>query len=63
MRIGEESEEVNEEIKKFLVRVAELRLFCFISDPPFEINVPEIGQKVQFNPLYHDPFDGFIKPK
>lgn len=34
-----------------------------ISDPPFEINITEIGTKVLFNPLLHDPFDGFIKPK
>lgn len=41
----------------------ELKVCCLISDPPFIINVPEIGAKVEFNPLENDPFDGFIKPR
>jgi hypothetical protein len=38
-------------------------LNCYISDPPLSIDAASIGKKVYFNPLKHDPFDGFIKPK
>ena len=34
-----------------------------ITDPPLTVMVEEIGRKVQFNPLRHDPLDGFLKPK
>lgn len=46
-----------------MLRVAELTVYCKISDPPFEIEIERIGEKIEFNPLIHDPFDGFIKAK
>ena len=50
-------------IKKYLIRVAELTLYCKISDPPFQMQIQKLGEKIGFNPLIHDPLDGFIKPK
>ena len=44
---------MHEQMRQFLYKVIELRVYCFISDPPFEIVVKEIGQKVVFNPLTH----------
>ena len=38
-------------------------LECRISDPPLGMEVGCIGKRVEFNSLYHDPFDGFIKSK
>ena len=63
MQICDGEAETNEIIKKYLLRVAELTLYCKISDPPFEIEIEKIGEKIEFNPLIHDPFDGFIKAK
>jgi len=43
--------------------MGQLLLECVISDPPLQLEIAGIGKKVLFNPLKHDPFDGFIKPK
>ena len=39
LNIGDGDVEVNDSIKKYLVRVCELTLYCTISDPPFEIDI------------------------
>lgn len=41
----------------------EIVLECRICDPPLVMNVENIGRRVEFNTLSHDPFDGFIKAK
>ncbi|EGR29597.1 hypothetical protein IMG5_152470 [Ichthyophthirius multifiliis] len=43
--------------------MGEIIFYTIISDPPLYVNCKGIGQKVQYNYLKHDPFDGFIKPK
>ena len=52
-----------ETITKLLKKLAEI-VFCInVCDPPLQIDPKMIGQKVNYNALKHDPFDGFIKNK
>jgi hypothetical protein len=54
---------MNHTLSSFLAKMGQLLLECVISDPPLQLEIAGIGKKVLFNPLKHDPFDGFIKPK
>ena len=50
-------------IQNFILKLGEV-LFCLqVSDPPLTCDPKLIGQKVYYNSLKHDPFDGFIKNK
>lgn len=61
--MGALSPEIYQTIVNFITKLGEL-LFCFnISDPPLHFDPKSIGQKVIYNSLKHDPFDGFIKNK
>lgn len=33
----------------------------YVSEPELTIDLPQFGQKVQFNAFKHDSIDGFIK--
>ena len=58
-----EKDEAVSQIVTFLSSLVELTLECVISDPPLVMEVGQMGQRVEFNNLEHDPFDGFIKGK
>jgi len=63
LKLGDESTEVKEQIEAFLHKMGELLLCFYISDPTLKPNVEDIGNKVMYNPLKHEPLDGFIKAK
>lgn len=63
VNLGGGSSDTNQALKAFLAKLGQLILECSISDPPLLLETGNIGKKIQFNPLKHDPFDGFIKPR
>lgn len=63
LKLGACSQETNNQIISFLQKMSELVLCFYISDPPLVANYKQIGAKVTYNPLKHEPFDGFIKNK
>jgi hypothetical protein len=56
-------QEAVEAVGVFFRKLVEVVLECRISDPPMVVEVGGIGKRVEFNALWHDPFDGFIKGK
>jgi len=63
LKLRNESEETKEQIEGFLLKMGELLLCFYISDPPLRVKTEEIGNKVIYNPMKHEPLDGFIKTK
>jgi len=63
LKLGDESEEATEQIQGFLEKMGELLVCLYISDPPLKPNTEDIGSKVVYNPMKHEPLDGFIKAK
>ena len=63
LKLRDESTETKEQIEGFLLKMGELLLCFYISDPPLKVKVEEIGNKVIYNPMKHEPLDGFIKAK
>ena len=63
LKLGKMSSETRERIEEFLYKMGELVLCFYISDPPLVLNCETIGSKVMFNPIKHEPMDGFIKAK
>jgi len=63
LKLGELESEVTEQLETFLQKMGELVLCFYISDPPLAVNHEIIGHKVAFNPIKHEPLDGFIKGK
>jgi FtsZ-binding cell division protein ZapB len=63
LKLGDESEETQERIEEFLEKMGELLLCLYISDPTLKPNMEDIGSKVVYNPMKHEPLDGFIKAK
>ena len=61
--VAMEREEAVGMVVGFMGKMVGLVLECRVSDPPLLLEVEEIGKRVEFNPLNHDPFDGFIKAK
>lgn len=53
----------NKIIFDFIKKFCELYFFCHISDPPLFIDINNMGQRVIFNSMKHDPVDGFVKQK
>lgn len=48
---------------EYLQKLVELLLECRISDPPLTVEAGGIGKRVEFNPLSHEAFDGFVRAK
>lgn len=63
LKLQDEAESANKAIVDFIRKTAEILFFCHISDPPVQIDVNSIGQKIQFNSMKHESVDGFIKQK
>ena len=63
LKLGGCSADTNSTINNFLQKMGELVLCFYISDPPVAVNYKTIGTKVVYNPLKHEPLDGFIKNK
>jgi hypothetical protein len=63
LKLQDEAPTANKTILEFIKKTAEIFFFCHISDPPVQIDIPSIGQKIQFNTIKHESVDGFIKQK
>lgn len=63
LKLGSCSQETNKQIQLFLQKMSELILCFYISDPPLMVNYKQIGSKVIYNSVKHEPLDGFIKNK
>lgn len=48
-------------LEEFLRKLGEILLCYQISDPPLTCNFSIIGEQVEYNNLFHDSFDGFIR--
>ena len=63
LKLGNCSQEANNQVGQFLQKMSELVLCFYISDPPLAVNYKQIGAKINYNPVKHEPLDGFIKNK
>ncbi|KAL4465384.1 hypothetical protein ABPG72_009129 [Tetrahymena utriculariae] len=63
LKLGGLSSETHTTISQFIQKMGEIIFLTQISDPPLYVDSKQVGSKVQFNSLKHDPFDGFIKSK
>jgi hypothetical protein len=57
----DKDEQTNAEIEKFVAKSAEILFKMYISDPRMVMDLSTIGEKVKFNQMKMDSFDGFIK--
>ena len=63
LKLGKCSQQTNTQIINFLLKMEELLISFYICDPPVFANYNAIGTKVSYNPIKHEPMDGFIKNK
>ena len=63
LKLGGCSQQMHDQIQLFLQKMGELALCFYISDPPLAVDHKQIGTKVVYNTLKHEPLDGFIKNK
>ena len=62
LRLDNCSPATTKQIYEFLQKLAEILFVFYINDPPVKCGIENIGLQVEFNSMYHDAIDGFIRP-